>query len=104
MSRTFCFVFAVISVDFFFLCVHTTCFCRYYVFYNNSDAFSSFVCVFVSAVRALSELSMPPYHPPPPQIPGRLVEDREKATKLKQHVAGLCGVDNTRYVLVNVRE
>ncbi|KAB5595689.1 MRNA guanylyltransferase [Ceratobasidium theobromae] len=41
---------------------------------------------------------MPPQHPPPPQIPGRLVEDREKATQLKRHVAGLCGVDNLRFI------
>ncbi|KAG8746946.1 Dcp1p-Dcp2p decapping enzyme complex alpha subunit [Ceratobasidium sp. 414] len=41
---------------------------------------------------------MPPHHPPPPQIPGRLVEDREKATQLKKHVADLCGVDNLRFI------
>ncbi|QRV85775.1 mRNA guanylyltransferase [Ceratobasidium sp. AG-Ba] len=41
---------------------------------------------------------MPPQHPPPPQIPGRLVEDREKATQLKQHVAGLCGVEHTKFI------
>ncbi|KAG8790573.1 Dcp1p-Dcp2p decapping enzyme complex alpha subunit [Ceratobasidium sp. 428] len=41
---------------------------------------------------------MPPHHPPPPQIPGILVEDREKATKLKEHVANLCHVDNLRFI------
>ncbi|KAF8758811.1 mRNA-capping enzyme subunit alpha [Rhizoctonia solani] len=41
---------------------------------------------------------MQPHHPPPPQIPGRLVDDKEKLIQLKRHVAGLCNVDNLRFV------
>jgi hypothetical protein len=55
--------------------------------------------VFVAIEALRSDFLMPPHHPPPPQIPGRLVEDREKAIQLKKHVAGLCGVDNLRSVI-----
>ncbi|KAH7341138.1 mRNA capping enzyme, catalytic domain-containing protein [Rhizoctonia solani] len=41
---------------------------------------------------------MQPHHPPPPQIPGRLVDDQNKAYQLKRHVASLCGVEHTRFV------
>ncbi|ELU45025.1 CEG1 protein [Rhizoctonia solani AG-1 IA] len=45
---------------------------------------------------------MQPHHPPPPQIPGRLVDDKEKLIQLKRHVAGLCNVDNLRSVSILV--